>query len=122
MSHTESPPDSDARDRFLNLRREAEMPPGGEIVVKSEVVTVAEAVGIDVQSDWTKPFIVFSILDEVKPHGIFTHVEGSRRERFEYTKQDHVARDFHYLQSSEAERIAEYLAEQEDDPFIWNDG
>lgn len=101
-STTASPPDSDARDHFLALRRAANLPPGGEVVVKSEVIQVAEALDLDFDPGWTKPRIVFEMLYE----HVYSH-------RDDYTWDDackpKAARDYQYLQSREARALAESI-------------
>lgn len=93
---------SPARNRFLQLRNEAELPEGGEIVLRNEVDMIADKLGIPTEGK-NKEHVIFEIVQTAK-----TIVYGySNTHDWETAKEG--ARDYSYLQSGEAKLIADAL-------------
>lgn len=93
--------ESGARAKFLDLREEADLPAGGEIVLREEVEKVADAAGIYYDDDWPKERIVHHLVRicrSLEPH-------------WERTRKENYARSYDYIQSREAEAIAEHIRE-----------
>lgn len=95
---------SKARDAFIRLREAAGLPAGGEIVLKEEVVALAEKLDIETEGK-TKPRIVFDILDR------YVYQFHSRSGSFSRTWEDaqEGCRDHHYIQAREADKLADVV-------------
>lgn len=95
---------SDARDAFIRLREAAGLPTGGEIVLKEEVVELAEKLDVEA-GEKTKPRIVFDILSR------YVYLYHTRSERMGRTWEDaqEGCRGYDYIQSREADKLADVL-------------
>lgn len=99
---------SQGRNRFLQLRSAADLPAGGEIVLRSEVDMIAEKLDISTTGK-NKDQVIFEIVQTAK-----RIVYGYSKSRdWETAKES--ARDYQYLQSQEAELIAEAIRNQNPD-------
>ncbi len=99
-----------ARERFLRLRDAVGLPDGGEVVHRHEVEQIADHFGIDYEG-YTKPRLVFEVLRHVKQH-----YYGYAQRSWDEVKGS--CRDYTYIQSSEADIIAEVAEEVNE--FEWN--
>lgn len=91
---------TDAREAFLRLREACGLPPGGEIVHRHEVEQVADHLDLDYEG-WTKERIIFEVTAAARRY----HWTNYDRD-WESAKAS--ARDYSYMQSREAEWVAEY--------------
>ena len=83
----------DARHAHLLLRDLAGLPPGGEVHLKSEVVQLAEAFGIETE-DQTRKRLIWELV--------------SRDDR-SWAEAQQGCRDYAYITATEAERLAKEL-------------
>ena len=98
-----------ARRRFLRLRDAVGLPPGGEVVHRHEVEQIADHFGIE-DDGYTKQRLVFEVLRFAKSHyyGYATRT---------WDEASDGCRDYTYIQSSEADILAEVA--EEINEFEW---
>jgi len=103
---------SEARERFLRLRDAVGLPRGGEVTHKHESVQIANHLGIDAEG-WSAPRINFECIKAAQEYRY-----GFERRGWDEAKEG--ARDYGYIQSSEAKMIAAYA--EDINRFEWCDG
>lgn len=94
-----SPETSTARENFLKLREVADLPPGGETLLKDEVIMLAETANVEFNSEWPKDRIIYAV---------FMHFQKDYRTR-DWEEAKTGARSYMYITSDEAAWLADEL-------------